>query len=64
MNIAYVIAIIALVLALALGFVGVGMALDDDRSAREAAPWLLVPACAMLLVAVIFAGVGVDYQYT
>lgn len=64
MNAAYLIAIIALVLALALGFVGCGMVMDNDRHMREAAPWLLAPACALLLVAVIFAGAGIDFQYT
>jgi hypothetical protein len=63
-NTAYIVAIIALVLALALGFIGCGMAMDNDRAAREAAPWLLGPAIALLLVAVIFAGIGVDFQYT
>lgn len=64
MNTAYTIAIIALALALALGYIGCAMATGDDRTERDTAPWLLAPAVALLLVAVIFAGIGVDFQYT
>lgn len=64
MNAAYIVAIIALVLALALGFIGCSMVMDNDRVTRDAAPWLLGPAIALLLVAVIFAAIGVDFQYT
>lgn len=64
MNVAYIVAIIALVLALALGFLGSIMAVDNDRLTRKAAPWLLGPALALLLAAIAFAAAGVNLQYT
>ena len=66
MNAAYTIAIIALALALLLGYLGLSIVTDNDLThhGREQGAWLLVPACALLLAAIIFAGVGVDLQYT
>lgn len=66
MNTAYAIALIALVLALCLGFLGIMVATNTDltHAQREQAAWLLVPACVLLLAAIIYAGIGVDIQYT
>jgi hypothetical protein len=62
-NTAYALAATALILALALGFLGMAAVSADDRPVREHAPWLLTPAVLLLMAAVAFAGVGLDLQY-
>lgn len=66
MNAAYAIALVALALALFLGYLGMTVATDNDLThhGRAQSAWLLVPACALLLAALIFAGIGVELQYT
>ena len=63
MNTAYVVALIAAGLALALTWFGTANRSSSDHIDIEEGTWLLIAAAVLGVAACIFAGVGLNIQY-